>query len=234
MSRTKCRRTDRPGRCTAYVRRTNRHASGNGGTGDDRRLGGGVRRCLAQHRDHGPSMQRRGDGPHDRRRLCDARPECLSCSPASDGRSRRRRCGLEQSDTTRVPERGSAPTSGSIRAMTRRSPVLKVTTTRVGDPSCRRCKSAHPLKMNPWRMCPEPVTEAALTLDVWGTRSGRIDGAIEVSPGSSIRSDEARDLVAAEMRRLLDGSLDAPRARWWVASSARTSPTTRSTHRRAC
>lgn len=62
-------------------------------------------------------------------------------------------------------------------------------------------------------MCPEPVTEAALTLDVWGTRSGRIDGAIEVSPGSSIRSDEARDLVGAEMRRLLDGSLDAPQGK---------------------
>lgn len=64
------------------------------------------------------------------------------------------------------------------------------------------------MKMNPWRMCPEPVTEAALTLDVWGTPSGGIDGAIEVSPGSSIRSDEARDLVAVEMRRLLDGGLD--------------------------
>lgn len=67
--------------------------------------------------------------------------------------------------------------------------------------------------MNPWRMCAESVTEAALTLDVWGTPSGRIDGAIEVSPGSSVRSDEALDLVAAEMRRLLDGGLDTPQGK---------------------
>ena len=67
--------------------------------------------------------------------------------------------------------------------------------------------------MNPWRMCPEPVTEAALTLDVWGTTSGDIDGAIEISPGSSMRSDEARDLVASEMRRLLDGGLDRTRGK---------------------
>lgn len=97
--------------------------------------------------------------------------------------------------------------------MAGRSLALNVTTTRVGDPSCQWCESPHPLKMNPWRMCPEPVTDAALTLDAWGTPSGRIDGAIEVSPGSSVRSDEARGLVAAEMRRLLDGGLDGPQGK---------------------
>lgn len=43
-----------------------------------------------------------------------------------------------------------------------------------------------------------------MTLDVWGTVQGGIDGAIEVSPGSSIRSDEARELVARVLRQLLD------------------------------
>jgi hypothetical protein len=67
--------------------------------------------------------------------------------------------------------------------------------------------------MNPWGICPEPVTDAALALDVWGTPSGEMDGAIEVTPGSSITASEARDLVGAEMQRLLDGGLSMPEDR---------------------
>jgi hypothetical protein len=59
--------------------------------------------------------------------------------------------------------------------------------------------------MNPWRICPPPETEVDLTLDVWVTPEGLIDGALELSPSSALSSSEARELVASQMRQLLEG-----------------------------
>ena len=96
------------------------------------------------------------------------------------------------------------------------SPTLHATTTRLGRPVCGRCRSVHPLKVNPWGICPEPLDAAAVTLDVWATASGRFDGAVEISPGSSISPDRARDLVVTAMRAILDtdGELLSGHPRW--------------------
>lgn len=58
--------------------------------------------------------------------------------------------------------------------------------------------------MNPWGICPETLQDAALTLDVWGTPTGSIDGAVELNPASEIDRERARDLVISKLRDLLD------------------------------